>query len=217
MIDYYDGQLTDLLPANFKNEPVIQAYSAALQAGTRLINKYAQNVYVYCSIDTAPEEILDYLAVELRTQYYSEDLDIESKRALIRNTLLWYMTAGTPAAVEELVEIVFGHGEVQEWFEYGGEPYWFKIITDTPLGEDNVAYFSEMVKRVKNTRSHLGSISTYREAELNFYSGIEGHSRYKPPAVIDGYKVNYEIEQAVFTGTETRGSHKPAPIKEDLR
>ncbi|MCD8204482.1 MAG: phage tail protein I [Coprobacillus sp.] len=214
MIDYYDGQLTDLLPGNVKNDPVIQAYSAALQCGTRLIYHYAQTVYIYCSIDTAPEEILDYLAVELRTQYYSEDLDIETKRSLVRNTLLWYMTAGTPAAVEELVEIVFGYGEVQEWFEYDGEPYWFKIVTDTPLGEDNVAYFSEMVKRVKNTRSHLGSISVHREADLDFYAGVGGHSSYHPAAVRDGYKVTEETDQTINVGMASMSKYKSI-VKEE--
>ena len=44
-------------------------------------------------------------------------MELEVKRGLVRNTLIWYMTSGTPAAVEELVAIVFGEGEVAEILE----------------------------------------------------------------------------------------------------
>lgn len=200
MINFYDGQITDLLPCNITEDAAVQAISYAVREGTRLLYDYTQLCYVYCSIDTMPDKILDLMAVELRTQYYSDSLDLETKRALVRNTLIWYMTAGTPAAVEELVAAVFGEGEVVEWFEYGGEPYWFKIVTNALLTEDMVTYFSEMIRRVKNTRSHIGAIEIHRTTELEFYAGVGGLSMYKPAAIIDGYKVGREATQDIYAG-----------------
>lgn len=172
MINYYDGQIADVLPRNLMKDPAAQAFSFAIREGTRLLHKYTQLCYVYCSIETAPDKVLDLLAKELRTQYYSDAMDLETKRGLVRNTLIWYMTAGTPAAVEELVTVVFGEGEVSEWFEYGGEPYWFKIKTNALLTEDMNAMFSRMIEKVKNTRSHLQALVIERKIDLNEHVAI---------------------------------------------
>lgn len=212
MINFYDGQIADLLPHNLTDDPAVQAVSLALRDATRLLNDYTQRVYTYCSIDTAPEEIIDLLARELRTQYYSQDLELEVKRGLVRNTLIWHMTAGTPAAVEELVAVVFGEGEVKEWFEYGGDPYCFRIDTNAALSPDMNAYFSEMIRRVKNTRSHLESIAIHREVEQPYYAGVGIANQYKPQPVIDGYEVAREAEQELYAGTAAESIYKPAPI-----
>ena len=162
MISYYDGQLTDILPENITKKPEIRALSYALQQGCRLLYSYSRQLCVYSGSDSQPEEITDLLATELRTQYYNKSLDLNTKRQLVKNTLIWYEKAGTPEAVEELVATVFGEGKVEEWFEYGGKPYWFRIQTDALLTEDTAAYFSDMIRKVKNARSHMESIKIHR-------------------------------------------------------
>lgn len=212
MINYYDGQIADILPRNLMKDPAAQAFSLAIREGTRLLHRYTQLCYVYCSIDTAPHKVLNLLARELRTQYYSDGLDIETKRSLVRNTLIWYMTAGTPAAVEELVAVVFGEGEVSEWFEYGGEPYWFKIKTNALLTEDMTTYFSEMIRRVKNTRSHIEAIEIHRTIEQTIYAGCCHAPQYKPAPIIDGYDVGRTAQQTIYTVAGAMQTNKPAAI-----
>lgn len=212
MIDFYNGQITDLLPGNLTDDPAVKAFSLALREGTRLLQQYTQVCYIYCSIDTAPDEVLDLMAAELRTQYYSGSLDIETKRSLIRNTLIWYMTAGTPAAVEELVAAVFGEGEVAEWFEYGGDPYCFKIKTNATLTEDMDAFFSSMIRRVKNTRSHLEAIEVHRTVNQPYFAGCCAYPHYKPAAIIDGYSEDREVSQPLYAGAVSQQAYKPAAI-----
>lgn len=212
MINYYDGQIADILPRNLMKDPAAQAFSLAIREGTRLLHRYTQLCYVYCSIDTAPHKVLNLLARELRTQYYSDGLDIETKRSLVRNTLIWYMTAGTPAAVEELVAVVFGEGEVSEWFEYGGKPYWFKIKTNALLTEDMTTYFSEMIRRVKNTRSHIEAIEIHRTIEQTIYAGCCHAPQYKPAPIIDGYDVGRTAQQTIYTVAGAMQTNKPAAI-----
>ena len=36
-------------------------------------------------------------------------------------------------------------GKVTEWFEYGGQPYWFKIQTSATLTKDGMLYFLKHV------------------------------------------------------------------------
>ena len=39
---------------------------------------------------------------------------------------------GTRRAVERVVTAYFGSGQVQHWYEYGGRPHFFKILTNNP-------------------------------------------------------------------------------------
>ena len=217
MINYYDGQIADILPHNLMKDPAAQAFSLAIREGTRLLHRYTQLCYVYCSIDTAPHKVLDLLARELRTQYYSDGLEIETKRSLVRNTLIWYMTAGTPAAVEELVTIVFGEGEVSEWFEYGGEPYWFKVKTNALLTEDMTTYFSEMIRRVKNTRSHIEAIEIHRTINQTIYAAAAAAQASKPAAIIDGFEeAGAAISNTVYAGTAQASQTHQEAVREAL-
>ena len=212
MINFYDGQLTNLLPHNITDDPGVQALSEALREGTRLLYKYKELCFVYCSIETMPDKILDILAVELRTQYCKDTLPIDTKRALVRNTLIWHMTAGTPAAVEELVAAVFGTGEVTEWFEFDGEPYWFRVKTDTIITEEMTIFFSDMIRRVKNTRSHLDAVEIPREINQTVYIFPGVYLIDEPQPIIDGYTVEREASQEVWLGGITGQNAEGPPI-----
>lgn len=172
MINYYDGQLTDILPGNIAGKAEVKALSYALQQGTRLLYRYSQKAAVYSKIDEQPEDVLDLMAAELRTQYYDESLDIRAKLELIKNTLIWHMTAGTPEAVENLVATVFGEGSVEEWFEYGGSPYRFRVTTNAVMTPDTNNIFNDLLQKVKNTRSHLDAITIHRNVEQDIYTGV---------------------------------------------
>ena len=200
MIKFYDGQITDILPSNLTDNPEVKAISLALRDATRLLWNDTQGVLIYSNIEHLPDAILDLLAIELRTQYYRDSLDIETKRALIRNTLIWHMRAGTPQAVEELVTTIFGEGKVTEWFEYGDLPYYFRIETNAALTPEIDSFFSTMIRRVKNTRSHLRSIEIRRKVEHRVWMGGEQLLCYKPPAILDGYAINRSTKQNTYIG-----------------
>lgn len=172
MIKLKDAQIAQILPDIFSQEPEVQALSFAINNAARRLLSYCENISVYAVIDTEPDDVLDMLAVELNTQYYDASLPIERKRELIKNTLVWYMTSGTPSAVEELIATTFGEGEVVEWFEYGDLPYWFKIITNAQLTPDIMDRFAAIINRVKNVRSHLRTIEAQRTVEQPEYIGI---------------------------------------------
>lgn len=179
MIKLYDGQITDLLPEKIASDTEVQCISYAIQMELQRFMELTDKTRTLSMIDTLPEEILDVLAVELRTPYYQQDMDLESKRSIIKKTLLWYTKAGTPSAVAELVEIVFGEGSVVEWFDFTEAPYTpgtFDIITDAQMTEDAAEYFLSIVQRVKNTRSHIRRILIDREADLTVYAGLNANA-----------------------------------------
>ena len=192
--------------------PVLKALSYALQQACRLLYRYSRRLYIYTNLDEQPEEVIDLLASELRTQYYRSTLDLDTKRRLVKNTLIWYMSAGTPEAVEELVAVVFGEGEVKEWYEYADKPYYFKIATNAILTPEMNDFFSIMIRRVKNTRSHLRAIDIHRTIGQEFFAGVGQFQNYRPPAVIDGYSVDQRTEQTIHAGAATRQENHNAAI-----
>ena len=172
MINLNDSHITAILPEVLASDPKTKALSYALNRAMQRLIGYCQNIGVYNTIDTLPEEILDLLAAELNTQYYDDSLSVRVKRSLIKNTLVWYMNTGTPAAVTELVKAVFGDGEIEEWFEYDGEPYHFKIYTSNINTTDEmIQQVTELVGKIQNVRSHLEEVIVEVMQRLPLYNG----------------------------------------------
>ena len=174
MVDLYNSNITDILPEVFSKKPEVQALGYAVNKAMQRLMGYCKNIGIYNSIDTLPERVLDLLAIEFNTQYYEDTLDIKIKRELIRNTFVWYTRTGTPAAVTEVVEAIFGNGEIEEWFQYGGEPYHFKVITYNVSATDEMLKQMEaIVSSVQNVRSRLEEVIVeFREA-MSLYMGCK--------------------------------------------
>jgi len=156
------------------SSPEAQAYSYALQKAVELVTKYADNSRCYCMIDTLPEEVVDYLAVEMRSMYYDQALTLKQKREIVKGTLRWYTHAGTVSAVEEMVDIVLGGSGVVEWFDFEDPPYTpgtFDIRTDTKMTEDLWQTVETVIKKVKNVRSHLRKVIVERDPRATAYIG----------------------------------------------
>lgn len=163
MIDFISGGLKDIWPAP---SPEIQALGYAIQNAFRRIKEKADAAQIYAAVDALPEGILDYLAVELRSMYYDQGLDVDRKRTIIKNTIKWYAHAGTPETVEEMAAIIFGVGEVIEWFDFTEPPYTpgtFDIRTSAVLTESTMQQLNNIFRKAKNTRSHLRRVIIERE------------------------------------------------------
>jgi P2-related tail formation protein len=173
MIKLSDGELLDLLPSQLKNDTDMVCLSHALKCAVEMLLKYERGTMTQNFIDSLPEQILDVLAVELRSPYYTQGMDIEVKRKIIKYTLVWHTKAGTPSAVSEMIAVVFGVGEAVEWFNFTeGEktPGYFDIVTSARMTEDIVEYFMTVIERVKNERSHIRRILIEREMGMHEYT-----------------------------------------------
>ena len=171
MINIHDGQITDLLSNSLRHNPETIAIAyAVLQEKLRIL-ALAERTRLMAAVDSLEERILDYLAVELRTPAYEDSLPLETKRTLIKGTLPYYASLGTPAAVDWVIKAVFGNGGIDEWFNYGGEPHHFQVnipiagmITPKMMEE-----LRRMIASVKRLTSWLDSIITYLELDGKVY------------------------------------------------
>lgn len=214
MIKLYNSNITDILPEAIASKPEVISIGYAIEKAMQRFLEYCRNTSVYAIIDIARDNVLDMLALELGTQYYDDSLDIATKRRLVKNSLIWYMTSGTPAAVEELVAAVFGEGEVKEWFEYGDDPYYFKVITNAIMTPEINDEFLSMLEKVKNARSHIRSIEIIRTTEQNAIIGYGCYSIYKPQAIMPGLTLYRTATENVYMGMHTMEAMRSAPIVE---
>lgn len=171
MINIHEGQITDLLSNSLRHNPETMAVAYAVLQEKRRILSLAERTRLMAAVDSLEERILDYLAVELRTPAYEDSLPLETKRTLIKGTLPYYASLGTPAAVDWVIKAVFGNGGIEEWFEYGGDPHHFQVnipiagmITPKMMEE-----LRRMIASVKRLTSWLDSIITYLELDGKVY------------------------------------------------
>lgn len=129
MIDIYNISLLDLIPDSLKHDSNVRAICEALTPEVQAVANDIQQCVLLPRIGELPEKVQELLARQLHVDFYDGELSLETKRELVKNSVRWHKRKGTPGAVEELVSTVFGEGTVEEWFEYGGEPYYFKVKT----------------------------------------------------------------------------------------
>lgn len=172
-----------MLPSHLKQKPEIQALGFALNISVKKVLNLCKRISVYSGIDELDGEILDVLASELKAQFYNTNFALDIKRGLIKNTLKWYMKVGTSKAVEELVKVVFGQGKIAEWYEYGGKPFRFKVITNAPLDATNIEKFNEMIRGVKNVRSILEAVESVRSIDTSYKYGSYTYGYYENPDI----------------------------------
>lgn len=171
MTDLYNGELLDmLLGTGLMKDEEIQSISYALHKQIQIVMDMADATRTQAAIDSLPEKILDVLAVELRSPYYRENLPVEQKREIVKRTLVWHYKAGTPGAVKELISVLFGEGDIVEWFNFEEGPFTpgtFDIVTDARMTEDIAEQFLGIIQRVKNARSHLRRVLIHQDITVS--------------------------------------------------
>lgn len=162
MIDLTNGELLDVIPAE-KADADSKARSYAIRLAMQYVIQGINRAMLFTSIDTMPEYILDYMAVELGVFYYDQTMTIDVKREVIKNAIPWYIKAGTTQAVEDMAAVIFGDAKVTEWmdFEDGiGEPGTFDIETDATSTQESYEEISRVIGKVKNVSSVLRNVNT---------------------------------------------------------
>lgn len=172
MIKLENATIMDGLPDVMAKEPWVIALDYAMQRQRKKKFYFLKRACIWTGIDMLDECLLDVLAVELRTPQYSEKFPVETKRNMIKGTLAYYATAGTNAALEMICKEIFGSAEVIDWYDYGGEPGYFKIQTDNPnITDENVHEFVAVAENVKRLSAWLDKIEIMITAKQEVFMG----------------------------------------------
>lgn len=172
MTKIQDASLYEILPFNIKNDNIeAQALSYAVQQAISMLCKFSDGVRVMAAIDDMPEMVIDNLAVELNLPCFYTESDLTIKRALVKEAIVWHTIAGTASAIRRYFSTISQDTDIQEWFEYGGKPYHFRIVATIPeeqeIKENLLKNIVEQIKQLKNARSILDEALIIKEHNCN--------------------------------------------------
>lgn len=127
---------------------------------------------LFSRLNSMNDQEIELMLWEMHVDYIDEKLNKEQKIDLIKESLLNHMIKGTPAAVENVCSIIFGNAKVTEWFEYNGNPGYFRVSTLGSLqNEDGYKRVIGVINAYKNLRSWLDGLIFKREDRSNLYFG----------------------------------------------
>lgn len=186
MIKLTDARLTDGLPEALNKEPWVQALSEALHTVTAQGIGYVNSARTYSRLGELVGQVLDILGVENRAPHYRQGFSDDVKRTIIQNSMVYFAHAGTKAAVQDLIQDIYGGAKVVEWFDYDGEPGHYRVELDISSLKSGIslittADFEAAIAIVVRESSHLDGVY------LVFRRGISVSERFtayrvKPPA-----------------------------------
>lgn len=165
MIKLREARITDGVPKIVAAQPWVQVLSevyAELQG--RVLDCLDAGV-TFSEVDKCSEETLDQMAVYLKVEWYDSAADLETKRRIIKTAIEIQRYAGTVKAVREQVNATYPDSEVEEWFDYGGTPGFWRLnvnITDAPAQYHTIDEMEDLLGYTKRLTAHLERI-TYIE------------------------------------------------------
>jgi len=210
-MDLSDISIIKLLPPNLARDNKVRMMCEAFDEELRRIIADIPGIAIIPNLvlkKIVDNLLLDLLAWQFHCDFYSPDLPIEKKQELILKSLDWHTRKGTPSVVEEIVSTVFSRAEVQEWFNYEGLPYRFRISTEEEL-PDGAARESlyRAIDSVKNKRSWLEKITTLIHFEDEFTVTDDLQMAVHHNGLEDNFKKRFKFNGAVKFDGVTLNNH----------
>lgn len=175
MIKLDNSSVLELIPQSIVSDDIITAakildsrFSVTVQA----VNK----INMYGNLHELEDDILDHLLYK----HHVTDLEgkalaatKEEKVNLILNSDYMHEIKGTGEAIEHILRLLNIRGKVSEWFEYGGDPYYFRLdlveIENRGFGQRELTLLTQLINIYKNRRSWLDTIKVYLTTRTTVY------------------------------------------------
>ena len=129
------------------------------------LNRYVTNP------NLAPENILPWLAFAVSVDDWNDGWSEEVRRNVIKASIEVHKKKGTIGALRSALEAFnYENIEVQEWFDYGGQSYFFRVFFDVTEPGFDVGILPDVQKVIdntKNARSHLENLKAFLSAEMS--------------------------------------------------
>lgn len=156
----YEANFAKYLPTAIANDPKMTALAQALTSELLKTSNTTRNVLIYSRIDELPEDIIDVLAYDFHIDWYDYSYPLIAKRDLLKSSVRVHKKMGTKYAIEKALSALYPESEVEEWFEYGGEPGHFHIVCDV-TNSRIMASLQDIIRAVKlykRLSAHLDEI-----------------------------------------------------------
>lgn len=168
--DIFNVDLTRTLPPVLRNDPKMQILSRVIEKELQENARMIKTNVIYARIDELPEKLLDVLAYDLHVDWYDYDYPVQVKRNLIKTSVRIHKKLGTVYAVETALGALHPRSEIVEWFDYGGEPFYFRIVLDVSESrvKASLAKIIDTVNIYKRLTTHIETVK-YKYAKTADY------------------------------------------------
>ncbi len=169
----YEIDYTRALPPSLKNDKTFYTLGRVIAEPLRENVRLSRLNIIYARIDELPENVLDVIAVDMHIDWYDDTCRIDVKRRVIKDSVKVHKRKGTKYAVEQAVGNIQSNTKVEEWFEYGGEPYFFRLSINGRIAtREDYSGIIKAISETKNVRSWLEKIVMHLTAETHIYTGV---------------------------------------------
>lgn len=167
--------LLAVLPPVLAGDEHIQALAVGIAEVLAARPSEIDQLLIYPNIDALPEELLDILAQDFKVDWWNADYTLSEKRATLKSSWQVHRRLGTPAAVIEAISSIYPNTHLMEWWDYGGEPYHFKLLLDATYEGVDTAKHTKVLAGVgyyKNLRSVLDGVEYFGSGQsVVLYAG----------------------------------------------
>ena len=151
----------------------ISTEALATATAEKLADRLAEldRLRIISNIDNLEEALLAILARDFKVDWYDPDYSLEEKRRTVKSSWRVHKTLGTKAAVETAIRAIYPLTTVEEWFEYGGEPYHFRLNIDITSDSGDRARQKRVLERLnfyKSLRSHNDGVRYFLVPEKSW-------------------------------------------------
>ncbi len=183
------GNLLSTLPVVLQQDPSVLALAESIAGLLVMRPEEIDRLRIYPAIDALSENLLDILAYDFKVDWWDPEYSLDEKRWTLKTSWKVHKTLGTKAALEAAMSAVYPGTEVEEWFEYGGEPHHFRVFIrgeETAIGPGRLDEFKKAIVRVKRLSSWLDSIITSTAMEpAVVYMAADFHETYSKTVLPD--------------------------------
>lgn len=177
-----DFKIEQLIPLFLLSDGNGYAMAKAIEQGLSTFCETIQTgIDTILDVESMPEWRLDEMAWELNC-LYDFAANVENKRAWIREAERFFSRYGTKMAIVEYLRGRFSFVNLEENWQYGGEPYHFRIGVDNGTTEENIRWAQNAVEQIKNVRSVLDTIRLNISARIGVQADTEAYSFWVPAA-----------------------------------
>lgn len=208
----FQFDIADLFPGFLLNDKNGHAMAKAIEAGLKyFLEKCQDGLDCVQNVEKMPEWRLDEMAWELNC-LYDYTTGVETKRQWIRDAIPLFASYGTPSAIYKYLAGYFDEIEVEEYWQYGGDPFHFRVTTDGVWTPDNEAWARKAIDAAKNVRSVLDSLRIGCRASIALVATGEIKDRFRFPSAGElrageypTENIKWEIDETPKAGMDARG------------
>lgn len=124
-----------------------------------ILNRYLRNP------EKCPEHLLPWLGWALSVDVWNENWAESIRRNVIKASISIHRHKGTLGALKRALEAFeFDNVKIEEWFDYGGNPYTFRVFIEIVTEGFDINDLTEVqavINQTKNVRSHLEMLRAF--------------------------------------------------------